>query len=430
MVVASRTAGSYGSLLRNRNFSLLVLAYAINTFGNWITVVAALALATFEWHASPVQVGGVIAVFLVPPVIASPAAGWLGDRLNKKHLLIVANLGAAFVVVWMPFAENIWQAYGILLTLRCLSAVNQPAMSALVPSLVPKSDLLRANSLLLQPVHVTRAISPVVGGLIVTVSNVSVAFLVDGVTFLIACLILAALQVPGLSSSDAAAEESTHSDEVTTPGLSWQRVLLQPRFLHLASVAMTASFAFGALESVAPVYVRDLLGERAILYGASVSCLGVGSVMGGLLPGLLRPSAVRGRGLFPGTFAMASGFVLIAALHLPVALLAGVLIAGFGAGWVLTTGQTMIHEQAPATSYAIVLGVLAAVLNLGSVAGIFLASVLASGAGVGLTLWACAVPLGAVVVWSTPAQALLGRQAITRGQEFDGPPVGPPLRSR
>src|SRR2546422_3535807 len=99
--------GPYLVVFPNRSFFLLVVAYAINTFGNWLTVVAAVAMATFEWHASALEVGGLIALFLLPPVIVCPLAGRLGDRLDKRQLLIAANSAAAVMVVLMPFAGNV-----------------------------------------------------------------------------------------------------------------------------------------------------------------------------------------------------------------------------------------------------------------------------------------------------------------------------------
>jgi MFS family permease len=389
-VTSTPRSSPYATLLRNRDFSLLVLAYAVNTFGNWITVVAAIALATFTWEVTPVQLGGLIAVFIGPAAVVSPLAGWLGDRLNKKRLLIFANVASAGVIIWMPFIDSIWHAYALLLFLRTLSSVNQPVMSAMIPSLVGRGELMQANGIFLQPAHLTRAISPLIGGVMVALIGASAAFVLNSITFLVAAGILVLIvsaRRPQVEAFPAAAQA----------GDRLRRLLMRPRFLALGGVALTASFALGSLESAAPLYIRELLDGNAALYGATISCIGVGSIAGALAPGVVSQGWDRLRGIVLATFVIALGFALMAAVQHTAALLVGTFVGGLGVGAALTIGQTMIHTEMPERNHSTALGFFAALANSGTIAGIFIAAMLITAIGVAPMLWVAAIGMAVML---------------------------------
>jgi len=388
MQVAEATG--YRALLHNRPFRLLLLAYAINTFGNWITVVAALALATFKWHASPLELGGMVSVFLAPAAVAGPLSGWLADRLDRRCILVAANLIACVVVLAMPLAATIWQSYLILVVSRLVSSVNQPVMSAPVPSLVRAEDITRANGILLQPAHATRAVSPLVGGLIVGGLGASAAFMVDAATFLCAAALIGLLLA---GAGETACSPASQAELHLVPGAS--SIALRG-LIPLAMIALAASFSFGALDSVAPLYVRDLLNLDVGAFGAVVSAIGLGAMIGGLAPGI-RPEADRP--LLFGMLVAIGGFLIIAATQSFWTLLIGSWIAGFGSGVVLTSGQTLIHCSIARAHHATALGMMSAVVNVGALAGITIASLLVSAAGVTVTLWL----LAALLTASLPA---------------------------
>ncbi len=405
-----RRSTSYAQVLGNRGFVLLVLAYGINTFGNWVTVVAALALATFKWQASPLALGGMIAIFLVPTSVLGPMAGWLADRLDKRALLIAANVVGGCVILGMLFVQTLWQAYIVLAVLKTVTAVNQPAMMALVPALVRPREIMAANAIVLQPAHATRALSPLIAGVLVGTVGASAAFALDAVTFALASFVVWSipagargaaaarpnLQPPISAASEAGARSENSASRVST--ISIPRGILSPRLLTLVLLAVAGSFAFGALESLTPVYVRDLLNGRPMLYGATVSSLGLGSIVGALAAGRLCQSLDRLSTVVLGSFLIGLGLFMMAAIHSAGSLLAGAALAGSGAGVALTAGQSLVQEESLARLHGTVLGSLWAVSNTATVAGIFLTAAVISFAGAALSAWAVCLFLLTVVV--------------------------------
>lgn len=398
-----------------------MLAYGINTFGNWITVVAALAVATFKWQASPIALGGLIAIFLVPAALLSPLAGWLADRLDKRVLLVVANLLGAGIVLGMLCVQSLWQAYLILITLKAVTAVNHPAMVAMVPTLVRPQQIMVANAVLLQPAHITRALSPLLAGVLVGTIGASAAFTLDALTFALASIVVWSIPAgspgPILGTEEAPAPSVTiggrnpsSASNSTPPLTSIAGGLLSPRLLVLVVLAVTGAFAFGALESLTPLYIRDLLNGQPFLYGATVSSLGLGSIIGALIAGQLCQSLDRLRTVALGSLVIGLALVLMAAVHSEGSLLAGMALAGSGAGIALAGGLSLAQEESLPHMRGTILGSLWGVSNSATVAGIFLTAGVVALAGVTLSIWAVSLLLIAAVfmAWRFESRLRLG----------------------
>lgn len=385
--------------MANRGFALLTLGYGVNTFGNWATVVAAVGLLAFKWQASPLALAGLIAVFIGPSAVLAPVAGWAADRWSKKRLLVVANLLAAALILGMLAVQEIWQVYLLLFALRAITSVNQPAMAALVPGLVPRRQIAVANSLILQPAHLTRALSPVLAGVLIAALDTSGAFVFNAVTYAASALIISRITVGEADRLGHAADAAARALSGVGGVLSGVREsLTSTRIAVLLLLATAGAFASGAIQSIIPVYTRELLDGAPLLYGASISALGAGSVLGALAAGRLGRTWDRLAIVTAAIVATAGGLLLIAGVHAPAPFLLGVGLAGFGAGTALTGGQTLVHEETPAETHGTVLGAVWGIANAFTLAGIFLAGLLLGPLGIAPTSFALAASLLAIAL--------------------------------
>ncbi|HYM66184.1 MAG TPA: MFS transporter [Patescibacteria group bacterium] len=117
-------------------FSLMILAYHIS---GGSTSVAVTLLA-----------------YTVPAVLFAPPAGVIADRLDRKQIMLWCNFGRAAVVALIPLASLIPGLQGdflhLLLITLVFSAVGQlfgPAEAAVIPTVLPRSALITANSMAL-----------------------------------------------------------------------------------------------------------------------------------------------------------------------------------------------------------------------------------------------------------------------------------------
>ena len=91
----------------------------------------------------------------LPAFLFGPIAGSLVDRLDRKKIMIAADLGRATLYLSMAFIEQLWAIYLLSFVIECLSLLWTPARDASLPNLVPRRQLANANSLVLVSAYAT-----------------------------------------------------------------------------------------------------------------------------------------------------------------------------------------------------------------------------------------------------------------------------------
>lgn len=179
------------------DFWKLWLGQAASQMGDRIHQVA-LMWWTLTVTNSLALTGLVMIVTTLPTVLLGPLGGALADRWNRRALMIGADVGRALVVGGMAalaFAGQL--TFPVVLVasglLACLTAFFTPANMAMVPALVGKDDLLRANSFMETTAHSAGVLGPAVGGAIVAAVGAPVAFGANGFSFVLSGLAIASL---------------------------------------------------------------------------------------------------------------------------------------------------------------------------------------------------------------------------------------------
>ncbi|MEO0566016.1 MAG: MFS transporter, partial [Chloroflexota bacterium] len=193
----------YWKLLReNPGFTRLWLSQIVSLLGDWFSTVV-LAIMIREFTAGTGYAGlAVSGLFLaqgLPPLIASPIAGVLVDRFDRKRLLIWSNLLRSVVMLGFLFVNDaslLWLLYTLRVLQFFLSSVFEPGQSALVPSLVSTpEELTRANTILSTTWSVMLAVGAVIGGIVGAIFGAQVALMIDSITFVIAGLLIMTVTV-------------------------------------------------------------------------------------------------------------------------------------------------------------------------------------------------------------------------------------------
>src|SRR6058998_1253827 len=202
----TEAAAAVSLLRRNRDFRRLFLASVISLGGDWFLFVA-LGGLVLQVTGEAVSVGILIVSQELPIFIATPWAGWLTDRFDRRRLMILCDVARAAICVGFLAVgpENLWLAYVLLASLSVFTAVFDPASSAAIPNVVDPADLPTANALSGSLWGTMLAVGAALGGIVSTVFGRDTAFMVDAASFAVSALLLAGIR--RLFSEDRTGEE-------------------------------------------------------------------------------------------------------------------------------------------------------------------------------------------------------------------------------
>lgn len=264
-----------------RDVRLLAAARGITMAGAEAGYIAVLALS---WHitGSASQASLVLLAAVVARALGSPIAGWIGDHVDRRRVIIWADVATGVAFGSLVFADSMAHVLLAMLVGTFASMTGGAALDASLPSLVPANELARANSTLGMARTAGHMVGPVLGGVLVAAVGARGAFLLDGITSFIAAAIVLGIagSVGGVASR--AAQDVT-SDEHGRDALAGLRVIARDpviRLLVLSWCALSVCFACVTAAEL-PLAVQhgyDELGLALI-----VTCWCAGSLVGSWL---------------------------------------------------------------------------------------------------------------------------------------------------
>jgi MFS family permease len=265
----------------HRAFALLWTATLISNIGTWMHDVGAGWLMT-ELSPSPAVVTLVQAATSLPIFLFALYAGALADRLDKRRMLIVINfllfavISVLAILVW---AQLVTPTVLVLFTLAIGTgaAFMAPAWQAVVPMLVPRSELRAAIGLNSMGINVSRAIGPALAGILIATVGLAAPFALNAVSHLVIILALV-LWRPEMTAPRRRSQLSIPKDMAT--GLRHVRHNAQMRKTLIRSFAF---FIFAsAFWAMMPLIARGADAAGSSLYGFLVAMVGAGAVLGAL----------------------------------------------------------------------------------------------------------------------------------------------------
>jgi len=292
------------SLWRNGDFLRLWSAQTISQFGSQITVLALPLAAILVLDASTFEVAALTAVEWTPWLLFSlPAGAWV-DRLPRRRVLVVTDLGRAVALVSIPVAYacdalTLWQLYGVGFLTGTLTVFFEVAYVAYLPSLVGRPQLGDGNSKL----EITRSAAQLGGpgfaGLLVQAFSAPVAILADAISFLGSAAFLGAIR--RREEVQPRAEDARLRAEVVE-GIRF--VLGHPFMRPSMAFIASSNFFYNVVFGIFLVYAVRTLDLDAARIGLAFTLGNVGVLAGAFL-------ATRiGRLLGVGRTILLSGFML------------------------------------------------------------------------------------------------------------------------
>ncbi len=175
------------AVLRNRPFLLLWLSQAATQIGGNM-VIFGLTFIIFSSTNSSAAVSGLLLTFLVPSVLFSAVAGVYVDRLDRRRILVVTNLirAAAFGAMLLV-GDHLLLLYLLNTLVAIASTLFAPAEAAMIPRLVPRSQLLAANGIFTLTLNAAFPIGfALLGGIVVNLAGAPALLMLVALLYLVA----------------------------------------------------------------------------------------------------------------------------------------------------------------------------------------------------------------------------------------------------
>lgn len=358
--------GQFSDVLKSR-FRWLFYASLASSLGDWIGLAAIVVLtktltagAGGASRATLFSLSGVMIARILPTMLLGPVAGVFADRWDRRRLLIATDIGRAAVFLVLPFAQDVWALFLATIVIEIMATLFIPVRDAVVPTLVPRGQLVQANQLSLLASYGTlplggfafaavvvatgSAVGDATGWTFVQQRPEAVAIWLNAATFLLSAWFIS--RIPDFTGRGKRLSEGNDD----RPG-AWQEFVEGMRFLTnhplvraLVLGVMTACMAAGSIIAIGIAFTQVLNAGDAG-FGIMQGVVGTGLVVGILATSWLEPRFGRTQLFAPAVFL--AGVALVATALMPRLDLAMVpaAVMGFGGGVAFLTGYTVLQES-------------------------------------------------------------------------------------
>jgi MFS transporter, NRE family, putaive nickel resistance protein len=262
-------------LVANRDYLRLFTAQLTSLIGSGMTSVALAAFAyELTGRDATVVIGTALMLRILAFVLLAPIAGVVADRVNRKRMLVTADLVRMGLLALFPFITTEQQIYALIFAVNAATAFFSPTFEATLPDVVGRRLYTRAISLSRVAHAVQGAVGPMLAGLFIALVGVRWTFWADGVTYLISALLVMVSAIPATPSPAEPFPWRRFGPQLT----HGSRVLLREPALRRALLLYAGEAVVGAAIIVnTVVYVHEVLGQGNTAFAITMAAVGAGS---------------------------------------------------------------------------------------------------------------------------------------------------------
>jgi DHA3 family macrolide efflux protein-like MFS transporter len=243
--------------------------------------------------------------FVTPQVALAPFIGVLVDRGNRKLMMMLSDLAAAFttVIVLILYATGnlqIWHLYVTATVAGTFQGFQWPAYSAAISLMLPKEQYARANGMLEMAGNASYVFGPLLAGALIGPVGLTGILIVDLVSAAVAIGTLLFVHIPQPSRTEAGREgEGSFLKEMA---YGFRYIFARPSLLGLQTVFLVGNFFSSLAFSVLAPMILGRTGKDELLFGSVQSVGAVGGVVGGLAMSVWGGPKRRVHGVLLGFF--------------------------------------------------------------------------------------------------------------------------------
>lgn len=337
--------GRVRSVFRHGAFARYMAGEAVSMTGTWMQVMAQAWVMT-SLTTSAAMMGLVNFTSGIPMLALSLVGGVAADRFDRRHILLVtqvAQICLAITLGWLVAHDliRVWHVLAVAFMLGISNSFEMPAATALVPELVPRSEVAAAIAVERSVFHGTRLVGPALGGYVVARLGTASAFFLNACSFL--ALIVAIMTIR--PKREYSVEEEKERRSGIRQGIRYVRSD-PPTLGMIALMAATTFFLFPVMAVMLPLYARNELHLGPDRMGWLMGIAALGSFTGSV--GLLAVPQAKRRILMFGGVALASAALASLGLARAFTIAAGSLVVlTFGASMIIGLANTIVQERAP-----------------------------------------------------------------------------------
>ncbi len=303
-------------LWQQGDFLKLWTGETVSVFGDMVGNSALAFTAVLVLHANALQIGLMAAVHLVPDVFLGLVAGVWVDRLRKRPLMIIADVGRFASLLTIPIAYafdvlTIGQLFVVSFSVGTFEILFDVSYQAYLPTLVEKDNILEGNSKMAASASVAEVAGFGISGWMVQVLTAPIAILVDAISFVTSAVAILFIRKPEPEPRPAEGREGVRK-EILEGG----RTIARSPILRSTLIAHDISgFAFRMFGAVFLLYTARELGFDPGVLGMTWAVGGVTSLIGATFAGRVAARLGLGPALMLGLSSMGVAMLLIPAAH-------------------------------------------------------------------------------------------------------------------
>ncbi len=346
-------SATFKDLLTHPPFARLLAAQTVSSLGDWVGFVAVASLVVrLGGTVGAYAVAGVMIARMLPAVLFGPIAGALVDRVDRKRIMITADLSRGALYASMPFLGKLWAIFLFSFVIESLSLLWSPARDASLPNLVPRRQLANANSLTLITTYATLPLGGAIFAFLAGSSGLFpyfkdnqeyLALWLDAGTFLFSALMVSRIPIRTPARRTVGKLDMSR---VWTDIRDGVRFLRENPIASAMTIGIVGAFsAVGAVLALGPIFARRTLGAGAAGWGILVTSFGIGMAIGMASINKLVRSVERDVVFVWSLIAAAGTLFVLAAM--PNISFAGVLtvVLGFFCGATWVSGYVLLQEN-------------------------------------------------------------------------------------
>jgi MFS family permease len=334
----------------NPHFRRLWIAQVVSLLGDWFNTIALYTLVS-RLTGSPLALGGVFLLKMLPLAVASPLAGVLVDRFDRRRVMIVSDLLRAAIVLGflaIDRAAELPLLYLLIVAQVVAGSVFEPARSASLPNVTRPRELVTANALASATWSAMLALGAAAGGVAAEHLGLRAVFAIDSATYLVSAFFVWRTVIPqqteapepGATGSRLAVARAIAARAAGKVADGWRYLRRHPPAGRMALAKASWSLGGGGL-----VYLLALLGAevspaaQATGIGVLFAVRGLGTGLGPILARRLFLDAARWPAVMGWAVALSGvAYATVAAMPWSWWVIVPVVVAhaGSGANWVLS----------------------------------------------------------------------------------------------
>jgi MFS transporter, DHA3 family, macrolide efflux protein len=277
-----------------RAFYWIIITQTLSIIGSQMTSFA-LGVKVYEDTGKATPLALVAFFSQLPIVLTTGFAGVLADRWDRKRMMILADVGQAFVTFLLLLAfltDNfaVWQLYLAAVFQAIFGSFQMPAFTATVTMLVPDEKRDLAN--IIQQINRPAAgiIAPILAGLLVVLVGTTGVMTIDLLTFFVAMGAIISVNIPRPTEThEGRAAKGSMREEMWS---GFQFLIERRTLLYLMIYATLLNFLFSMSYSVNTPYILAVTDSKTAL-GFILAAGSAGPFIGGIIFGAWKRNIAR-----------------------------------------------------------------------------------------------------------------------------------------